>query len=304
MFDNNSTSVIIEPWFIPFDILMIICTIIAVVLALIFLSTIIVDKTCHTVPMLLVANSCAAEILFGSDMMAMAIFSLQNDLKQIQYEDSLCVFRAFLGYVVTVLQNYSYLLQAIYRYLIVVYPTRLFYHSARFQMLLICSTWIFGFICPIPYLLIGAIIYNVDNQICQMPLRLSFLAIYNAFCVYMIPVLLTMLIYFKLVRYVKEMSKRVTIANTLHRAQQELKMVRRIVILIIGIVTIGFPYAFFVFLSFFTTPPKYDFRIAYIFVDGSLAFVMIALFKFTESLKASIIKKMVDRTNMVMPTIP
>jgi hypothetical protein len=171
-------------------------------------------------------------------------------------------------------------------------------------MLLICSTWIFGFICPIPYLLTGAIIYNVNNQICQMPLRLSFLAIYNAFCVYMIPVLLTMLIYFKLVRYVKEMSKRVTIANTLHRAQQELKMVRRIVILIIGIVTIGFPYAFFVFLSFFTTPPKYDFRIAYIFVDGSLAFVMIALFKFTESLKASIIKKMVDRTNMVMPTIP
>ncbi|CAF0888361.1 unnamed protein product [Rotaria sp. Silwood1] len=302
-FDNHSVITNIESWFIPFDILMIVCTVLAIVLALIFLLTIILDKTCHTVPMMLLANSCLAEFIFGSDMLSMVLFTYQNDLHQLQYQDSLCIFRGFLGYVVTILQNYSYLLQAIYRYITVVYPNRLFWQSVRFQVCLILAIWIFGFVCPLPYVLNHEIEYNIDNQICQMSLKLSFLTVYNVLCVYMVPVSLIMLVYFKLVRYVQDMSKNVTPANTLCRAQKELKMVRRIVILVMGIVTIGFPYALFVFISFFTAPPKYHFRIAYIFVDTSLTFVMIALFQFTEPLKISIIKRITRQTNIVIPTI-
>jgi hypothetical protein len=99
------------------------------------------------------------------------------------------------------------------------------------------------------------------------------------------------------------MSKRVTPANTLIRAERELKMVRRIVILVIGVTTIGFPYALLIFISFFTHPPKYDFRIAYIFVDVSLAFVMIAILKFTEQLKICIMKRINGQTNMILPAI-
>ncbi|CAF1434458.1 unnamed protein product [Rotaria sordida] len=302
-FENHSTIINIESWFIPFDILMIMCTLLAIVLALIFLSTIILDKTCHTVPMMLVANSCLAEFIFGSDMFGMALFTFQNDLHQNYYPDSLCIFRGFLGYVVTILKYYSYLLQAIYRYITVFYPTRLFWQSIRFQVCLILATWIFGFICPLPYILNHEIKYNIDNQICQMPLQLSFLTIYNALCVYMIPVSLTILIYFKLVRYVQDMRKHITSANILYRAQNELKMVRRIVILVMGIVTIGFPYALFIFISFFTTPPKYHFRIAYIFIDTLMAFVMIALFQFTEPLKISIMKRITRQANAIIPVI-
>ncbi|CAF1181561.1 unnamed protein product [Rotaria sordida] len=302
-FENYSTIINIESWFIPFDILMIMCTVLAIVLALIFLLTIILDKTCHTVPMMLVANSCLAEFMFGSDVLGMALFTFQNDFHQIYYPDSLCIFRGYLGYIVTILQNYSFLLQAIYRYIIVIYPTRLFWQSIRFQVYLILATWIFGFICPLPYVFSHEIKYNIDNQICQIPLQLSFLTIYNALCVYMIPVLLIILIYFKLVRYIQDMRKHVTPANILYRAQLELKMVRRIVILVMGIVTIGFPYALFVFISFFTTPPKYHFRIAYIFVDTSMAFVMIALFQFTEPLKISIMKRIIRQTNVIVPAI-
>jgi hypothetical protein len=302
-FDNTSMTINIQSWFIPLDIIMILCTGFAVALAISFLIIIISDKTCHTVPMMLVANSCLAELVFASDMLGMAVFTFQNDLKQIQYQDSLCIFRGFLGYIVTVLQNYSYLLQAVYRYIIVVYPTRLSWQSARFQIFVICLTWMFGFICPIPYIVTGEIIYNVDNQICQMPLQLSFLTIYNALCVYTIPISLIMLIYCKLVRHIREMSKRVTPANTLIRAERELKMVRRIVILVISLTTIGFPYAMLILISFFTSPPKYHFRIAYIFVDVSLAFVMMALFQFTDPLKTSILKKLNGRANTITPTI-
>ena len=137
-----------------------------------------------------------------------------------------------------------------------------------------------------------------------MPLRLSFLTIYNALCVYMIPISLTVLIYFKLVRYVREMSKHVTTANTLFRAQRELKMVRRSSYSCYWCCNDWFSICtMLIFISFFTTPPKYHFRIAYIFVDVSLAFVMVVLFQFTDQLKTSITKRIHGQANVILPAI-
>jgi len=99
------------------------------------------------------------------------------------------------------------------------------------------------------------------------------------------------------------MNNHVVGINVLIRAQREVQMVRQIIILVMGVMTIGFPYAIFVFLALFTTPPKYHFRIAYIFVDVSLLFVMIALLKFTESLKMFLLKTINGRANMILPAI-
>ncbi|CAF4385858.1 unnamed protein product [Adineta steineri] len=87
LLNNNLTATQIEPWFIPMDILQVICTTFAVILALIFLFIIIFEKTCHTIPMLLVANSFLAEFVFGCAMLFLAVFTLHNDLKQIQFYD-------------------------------------------------------------------------------------------------------------------------------------------------------------------------------------------------------------------------
>ncbi|CAF1494862.1 unnamed protein product [Adineta ricciae] len=251
--------------------------------------------------MLLFANTCLTELLYGSVVLAMNIFTFYNDLKQIQYEDSLCVFRGYVGYVVTALTNYSYLIQAIYRYVVVLYFDRIFLQSARFQLFLICLTWIFSFLCPLPIMLTGEIKYIFDNQICQMPLRFSFFQIYNPFFIYIIPISSIVLIYFLLVRYVRKMNQNVTRVNILFRAKQELKMVRRIVILIFGITMIGIPYVTFIFISFFTTPPKYHFRVVFIFLDTSLLFVMIALFQFTDPLKIFIMRKVKRNPTKTVP---
>ncbi|CAF4136700.1 unnamed protein product, partial [Adineta steineri] len=144
LLNNNLTATQIEPWFIPMDILQVICTTFAVILALIFLFIIIFEKTCHTIPMLLVANSFLAEFVFGCAMLFLAVFTLHNDLKQIQFYDTWCLYQGCMSYMSVGLQNYSYLLHAIYRYISTVYPTRLYYQSFRFQMFLICSTWICG----------------------------------------------------------------------------------------------------------------------------------------------------------------
>jgi hypothetical protein len=298
--DTNATIINIQSWFIPLDVLKLICLILVIILAVIFLFIVAIDRTCHTVPMMLVANSCLAELIFGSTLLGMAVFTLENDLKQIQYQDSLCIFLGYMGFVSGALQNYSYLLQAIYRYIVVVYPARLAYQSARFQILLICLTWICGIVYPIPIVFTDQIKYDVDNQICQMPLRLSFLIIFNACYTYMIPVGAIVLIYFRMVRYVKQMSKRVATINTLRRAQRELKMIRRIIRLISILLSLGIPFTIFTFMSFFNSAPKYSFRIAYIFIDVSLALVMIVLFQNTDPVKTFVMKKIHWRSNTIL----
>jgi hypothetical protein len=196
-----------------------------------------------------------------------------------------------MAYVSGALQNYSYLLQAIYRYVVVVYPARLTYQSARFQIFLICLTWICAILYPIPIVFTDQIKYDADNQICQIPLGLSFLTFFDASYMYMIPVGSIILIYFRMVRYVKRMSKRATPGNTLSRAQRELKMIVRIIRLISILLSAGLPYVIFILMSFFNSAPKYSFRIAYIFMDASLIFVMIVLFQNTDVVMIFVMKK-------------
>jgi hypothetical protein len=116
----------------------------------------------------------------------------------------------------------------------------------------------------------------------------------------MIPVGSIGFIYFRMVRYVKWVSKRVTPVNTLSRAQRELKMIGRIIRLVWILLSLGLPYLIFVLMSFFNRTPKYDFRIGYTFVDVSLARVMIALFQFTDPVKTSLMKKINWRPNTIV----
>ncbi|CAF1331284.1 unnamed protein product [Adineta steineri] len=295
----NSTTV--ESWFIPLDILAIICLALTIALATIALIIIIMDKTCHTVPMLLTANICLTGLLCGIDTIGMNGFTLYNDLKQIEYEDSFCFIIGFFNYSTCALHNYSYVTSAIYRYITIVHPTRLFWQSARAQIILIGIGWFLALLFPIVYIFTNAIVYNVDNQICQVPLGFSFLILYAPLFIYIVPVHLVIFIYMKLVRFVRGMSQRVTAANTLSRAQRDLKMVRRVVTLVQILFISGFPLSLFIFLSFFNHAPKYHFRIGFLFVNASMLLVKITLFQFTDPLKAAIKKILRRRLNIVLP---
>jgi hypothetical protein len=116
----------------------------------------------------------------------------------------------------------------------------------------------------------------------------------------MIPVGAILLIYFRMVRYVKRMSKRVTTTNNLFRAQRELKMIRGIIRLVSILLSFGIPFTIFMFMSFFNREPKYSFRIAYIFIDVSLALVMIALFLNTDQVKRFVMKKINQSPNTIV----
>jgi hypothetical protein len=182
----------------------------------------------------------------------------------------------------------------------IVYPTHLSWQSARIQLLLIILGWILAFLFPIPFLFTGEIIYNVDNQICQVPFQLSLSAFYIPLFIFSIPISLVIVIYFKLVRYVKSMGNNMTTTITLFRAERDLAMVRRIVILLHILLTAGIPMTVFFILSFFNLAPKYHTRIGFFFINTSLLCVMIVLFQFTDSLKDSVKKVIFSRQNVTV----
>ncbi|CAF3093748.1 unnamed protein product [Rotaria sp. Silwood2] len=286
IFMSNSLTINTESWFIPLDIVTILSTALTVGLAILILLIILIDKTCHTVPMMLITNSCLAKLICASNSLGMTILTLHNDLQQIPYPDSMCIFRGYLSYASCAVMNYSFLSQAIYRYVIVVYPNYLIFQSTQFQLFFICVTWTFGFVYPIGFISNGNITYDVDNQICQISLGLSFPMIFVA-----------------LFRYVKNISNLVTPANTLIRARRELNMFRRIVILVTILVVLGIPYTTFICMSFFISPPKYHLRIACSAIYISLACVIIALLQLTPPLKTSIMKLKTGRLNKITPTV-
>ena len=300
---NNVTTTTVESWFIPLDILAIIFLGLHITITVIYLCIIIWDKTCHTVRMMLFTNTCLTGLACASMFLALTVFTLHNDIKQIGYQDSMCVIRGYLSYVAPASHVYSYVSSAIYQYMLIVQPTRLFWQSARTQLLLIILGWILAFLFPIPLLLTDQIIYNVDNQICEVPFRLSISAFYLPLFVFIIPMSLVMVLYFKLVRYVKGMGKNLAPAATLLRAQRNLTMVRRILILLQILLIAGCPMNIFYILSFFNAAPKYHSRIGYFFIDISLLSVMIVLFHHTESLKASAKKIVFTRRNAALPAL-
>ena len=285
---NNTVQANIILWLISIDIFMIICTIFVIILGIIFLITIVFDKTSRKISKILLCNSFISEIVFACIMFSMAMFTLKNDVKQIEYEDSYCKFRGYMSYAISAARSHSYLLQSIYCYMIVIHPTHLYFQSIRFQLFLISLTWIISIFHP--YLFFHQIQYDMDNQVCHMPLQIYSFIFYTCFIAYLNPVIMINVIYFKLVRYIKGMSKIVTPVNQFLRAQRELKMIRRIVMLIIVLITLGLPYTIFFLMSFFTNPPKYHFRISFLFVDVSVACVMIVLFQFTDPIKRVLIK--------------
>jgi hypothetical protein len=89
------------------DILAIICLTLAIILATIFLFIIILDKTCHTVPMILTANICLTGLICGSVHFALTVFVLHNDLKQIQYQDTFYIVIGYLSYASFIIRQSS-----------------------------------------------------------------------------------------------------------------------------------------------------------------------------------------------------
>ncbi|CAF0721213.1 unnamed protein product [Adineta steineri] len=261
---NDSTLIETELWFLPFDIIGIISTSLSIILGLLYLFIVIKHKTYSSVQMLLVCNSCIAVILLSCILLNMAIFTLQHDLQKS------------------------------------IYPNKIIWRTVRIQFCLVTVIWVVCILYSLPLLLTGQITYNIDNQVCQMPLRLSLPMVCVAAIIYMIPNSGILGVYIKLTRYVHQMSFRTISNNTMFHARRELRLVKRTFILSNTLIILGLPFMIFVLMSFFTPPPKYHFRIAFLCGDISVLVVIIIGYCFTPNMK-TIIRKILSRSTPVEP---
>ncbi|CAF1085173.1 unnamed protein product [Adineta steineri] len=174
------------------------------------------------------------------------------------------------------------------------------WRTVKIQSCLVIVIWVVCILYSLPLLLTGQITYSVNNQICQIPLRLSLPMIYVTVIIYMIPNSGILGFYIKLTRYVHQISLRTVGNHTLFHARRELKLVKRTFILSNTLIVLGLPYMIFVLMSFFTPPPKYHFRIAYICADISVLLVVIIGYCFTPNIK-TIIRKKFTRSTPVEP---
>jgi len=279
----------IDNWFLlTIDLSMIICSSLSIVLTIFFLIVIFYDRTCHTKAIFLVANSFFSILILSINSFGSFVYSFRNDFNQIEFADIFCYLYGYLGYSLSSIQNLSYFLQSLYSYTISVYPYDLFWQTYRTQILLIIFSWLFGFIYPLQFLLTNQLKYDVDNQMCQIPLRFTFSIVFITHCVFVIPMISILFVYMKLVRYIRRLNKRTIPLNVLRRTQCQLKLVRHLVILVGFISMICFPYAVFVFMSFFMKPPKYHLRIAIGSINFSSLIVIFIQFQFTDSLRTAV----------------
>ncbi|CAF3693838.1 unnamed protein product [Adineta steineri] len=219
---DNTTAIVkanFESWFIIMNITIIFFLILAILIAIIFLLIVAFNKTCHTVPIMLTTNSCLVEIIYGSITLSLAVFTFQNDTKQLAYQDALCTFRGYLAFVGTAIYLYSFTLQAIYRYISVVHTAHISWQSARVQ------------------------------------------------------------------------------------TRRDLVVVRRIIIIIMILLTLGFPYVIFILISFVTKPPKYHLRIALFLLDLSQTLIMMTIFKFSQPVMDVVLKYKRLVSSRVQPTM-
>lgn len=300
---NNTTTITqltVEIWFIVVDTMNILFSCLSILLSILFLMLVAIRPAFQTVPIMLSAYSAFCLLLAGISALAIAIFSLSNDLQAIEYVDRFCEFRGYFGLVGGSVQNYSYLLQALYRYFNIMYPHNTTLVAPRTQFCLIIKALILSWACVLPVYFSHAITYDVYNQVCQPPFVFSFITIYNAAVINLIPVYATVIIYIKVILHVRYLNKQTTAINLQVRAKRELKLLRRVIILTITIMTLGLPYVMFLFISFFQAPPKYHLRISFIFIYVSIFLIMLELIKFTDPV-LDVILEFIHRLRRVYP---
>lgn len=292
---NDSIKIDNESWFIPNDIIMMVLSLLLVFISFTFVILILIDKTLHNVRMILIGNTYVITFVLGCILSGIYLFTYKNDFRQIEFEDSLCQIRGFILSSFASIYYNSFVLQALHRYLFIIYRTRTCLRSKKMFCFLIVSTWIIGFLYSLPSLFNGYFIYNVNNQICQLPLGFYLISIYTLLTNYIIPISLIISIYIRLLVYIHK----ITVGNIRIHIEKEMKMVRLIVLLVSVLIIICFPVTLFVLISYFTSPPKYHFRIGHIFVNISLLSVTILLFIYTKPLQKSLRAQFSKRHNII-----
>ncbi|CAF4184832.1 unnamed protein product, partial [Adineta steineri] len=231
-------------------------TCIGIIFSLIFIFIILYNRSLRTIPNILTLNSTAAILIMSSDTLSIGIYVLYRDIKrrELQMEIEmkslfLCHVRGYIAHMSFGALVYSYVIQACYRLVGTIFYHQFSYNNLKIYMYAICAQWIFSILQLLPIILGNNQIYIKHEYLCQFAIENSKGICYTNFTNYMIPVIIIMIIYYKITRSVGEKENNGTYRYNIHRTRRQVVLTQRILILIAILFVLGGPYTVFIILE-------------------------------------------------------
>ena len=247
-----------------------------------------------SVSSLLASNTFLSALTYSSAHFSIAVSVLKSDLatkvgKRPHLANPFCMSSAYVFYCGCALLYYSYVMEAFQRFArVVMYDCR-WLHKRRIQLIFLLTQWFacaFGTFLPLS--VSNQLQYDMNMNMCIIPIRSNGWTMYYAMFCYSIPIVLVALFYHRLIRYISVARQRVSAClisgSVVISAKRQLALIQRVIVLIAILVLSGVPYCVFIAIGFFTDPPEYQFRISFLCVDIALASVVTTMFCYSRDI--------------------
>lgn len=234
---------------------------------------------CRSIANLLACNSCFA-ILFYAIVSSIQIpFIFQPDLIQSKsIHTTFCHIRAFLITYATSVKTYSYVIQAISRFLIIFNNKQQFLLTFRFNGIMIILSWVVsGIIAGGMFISPTAYQYESESHLCGLStrnFRTSFVAIV---VIFFFTTNTTVILYSIILFYAKRYNRISPNSTNTLQSNRNIKVFRKIFIFITILLIGGTPYLLLVILNRINEAPWPLYSISILFIACAAAIESIAL---------------------------
>lgn len=256
-------------------------------------------RRCLNFPTLLVCNTILGIFLFSANNIAISVYMMIWDEYLLTNIDYLCKFRTYLLYSTSALVHHSFVLQAIDRYF-KIKGIKLLDKRSR-QRFLILVQWIFDFTFPLPLLLTGNREKLTKDTQCYLSIRRFDLAVYMGTMTYMATDITLLILYRRLVVYVRKVSAQVNGDQQL-KMHRDLTMVLRIFLLNIPLFLVDVPVLILIILNRIRSDllPFSLTRVLIMTANLILAILLIILCRSTPNIRKSISECFYPRNRLPM----
>ncbi|CAF1145109.1 unnamed protein product [Didymodactylos carnosus] len=278
-----------EPTLTFFIIIYSLLALLALIGLIFSLSVIIITyrhRHCRTIPNLLCCNSCLCGILYCTMMLINVLYGfLPNYYRQ---EPISCQIRGIILGLACSSKAYSYLVQAINRYIYAVHYNKRYLLVNRSTYILLIIHWSVSIIFPLPNLFFNGIAYQIETRLCIITMKRFPTALYTVISFFFIPIVSITLLYAIILIHCRSKarktmaSKRRTSFSTKSR---DLKLFQNILILICILGVGGFPCFILLILDEVEKTYPSWYLIVVLFLSLSVSFEMAAIFFLNKRIK-------------------
>ncbi|CAF1550066.1 unnamed protein product [Adineta ricciae] len=230
-------------------------TIFGTIIALIVLIYILLRrKTLYNIQLLLCANNYLLLFILGILTLTINIRIYHGDLKEVNNEKETlsCRMNSYIFYVFMSAVYLAFILQATFRLCRLIYVSRQNLLNFRTYWFIIPLFWLFSFLLNLPLLLWHGQELIPSENACLVPKDDPRSIAYSILIIYGIPFLSIVLVYIRLIQFLRQQSLNRNFSEFKRFRHRDMKIFRRILIVVILLGIYGLPTAIMLLILAFT----------------------------------------------------